>query len=250
MVATEFWIGSGNSSERSMFVKMVQKGITYIADRGYFSFDLAANVIKLEAFFILRLKENMIFAIEKHLEITGKNFPVCFKNVSDSIVKFTNDIHQSSIRLVRFQVWSNDFIIATNRLDLTTLQIIILYAYRWQIELFFKYLKRTLNGIHLLNHTENGIQIQFYLIMTLALLELNLKQTCQAIENIGCFFKDYDTKAKQVYQFKGQSPSNWIKNIAQPFYTFWKISKNWLIVLKNNLTQIFDSQVIKALSTA
>jgi hypothetical protein len=51
--------------------------------------------------------------------------------------------------LVKFSVLQSDFIICTNRFDLTSLQIIMLYAYRWQIELLFKFLKRTLNGIHL-----------------------------------------------------------------------------------------------------
>lgn len=250
MIATEFWIGTGNSCERTMLVKMLQKGITYIADRGYFSFDVAAKIINAEAFFILRLKINMVFRVAKELEITGNDFPKLFKSVSDSLGEFTNDVHQHTIRIIRFQVWGNDFVIATNRFDLTTLQIIILYAYRWQIELFFKYIKRTLKGVHLLNTTENGVQIQFYLLMLLALLELKLKQTCQAIKNIGHFFSAYESTSNEVYQFEGQSPSSWVKNIAQPFYIFWKISKAWLTILKNGIGQEFDSQLIARLSTA
>jgi transposase len=43
-----------------MFLKMIQSGITYIADKGYFSFDLVEKVIQMQAFFILRVKENML----------------------------------------------------------------------------------------------------------------------------------------------------------------------------------------------
>lgn len=250
MIATEFWVGNGHSCERTIFTQMVHKGITYIADRGYFSFDIALKVSSSDAFFILRLKDNMLFNVENRLDVTGENFPICFRNASDSIGKFTNDIHQSNIRIVRFEVWGNAFVIATNRLDLTTFQIILLYAYRWQIELFFKYLKRTLKGCHLLNNTENGVQIQFYLLLTLALLELHLKQTCQAIKNISYFFSDYERKSTEVYQFTGQSPSSWIKNAAKPFYIFWKISKAWLTVLKSNIAQLFDNEIIAILSTA
>jgi IS4 transposase len=63
----------------------------------------------------------------------------------------------------------------TNRLDISTLQVIILYAYRWQIELFFKYVKRTLKGLHLFNHGANGVQTQFYLLLTLSLLLMRIK---------------------------------------------------------------------------
>ena len=52
----------------------------------------------------------------------------------------------------------------------------MLCAYRWQIELFFKFLKRTINGIHLIKNMENGVTIQFYALLIVALLELKLKQ--------------------------------------------------------------------------
>ena len=68
---------------------------------------------------------------------------------------------------------------------------------------FFKYLKRTLNGIHLLNHSENGIEIQFYLMITLAVLQLNSKQTCQAVQNIVPFFQDFHRESKQIQTFGG-----------------------------------------------
>ena len=249
MIPTEFWRGTGNSCERNMFLKMVQTGITYIADKGYFSFDLVEKVISMQAFFILRVKENMLFEKQKSLKI-AENLPVCFKNVSDSMGEFKNDPNHNSLRLIHFQVWDSCFMIATNRFDLSTLNIIILYAYRWQIELFFKYLKRTMNGIHLLNHSENGIEIQFYLMMTLAVLQLNFKQTCQAIQNIVPFFQNFHQASKQIKVFEGTSPSDWIKKNAKPLYVFWKISKNWLLTLKNTLTKNVDNQLVIAFSTA
>lgn len=115
-----------------MFLKMLQSGITYIADKGCFSFDLVQKVIQIQAFFILRVKEN--------LEISS-NMPVCFKNVSDSVGVFKHDPNQHKLRLIQFQIWESCFMIATNRFDLSTLNIIILYAYRWQIELFSNTLK-------------------------------------------------------------------------------------------------------------
>jgi IS4 transposase len=249
MIPTEFWRGTGNSCERTMLLKMVQSGITYIADKGYFSFDLVEKVIQMQAFFILRVKENMLFEKIESFEI-AKNLPVCFKNVSDAKGVFKNDPNQNIVRLVHFQVWDSCFMIVTNRFDLSTLNIIILYAYRWQIELFFKYLKRTLNGIHLLNHSENGIEIQFYLMMTLAVLQLNFKQTCQAVQNIVPFFQDFHQASKQIQVFGGTSPSDWIKKNAKPLYVFWKISKNWLLILKNSLTKIIDNQLVILFSTA
>ena len=101
MIPTEFWRGTGNSCERNMFLKMVQSGITYIADKGYFSFDLVEKVIRMQAFFILRVKENRLFEKLKSLEI-AENMPVCFKNVSDSMDVFKNDPYQNTLRLIHF----------------------------------------------------------------------------------------------------------------------------------------------------
>jgi hypothetical protein len=45
------------------------------------------------------------------------------------------------------------------------------------LELFFRFLKRTMGGIHLVRHDRAGTTIQFYVMMTLALLQLHLKQS-------------------------------------------------------------------------
>ena len=248
MIPTQFFVGTGNSCERHMFLKMVESGITYIADRGYFSFMLVEKIICMQAFFILRVKEKMIFETEKILEI-DKDLPICFVNVTDSIGKFKNDPNKNVMRLIRFQVWDSCFIIATNRFDVSTLNIIILYAYRWQIELFFKYIKITLNGIHLLNNSENGIEIQFYIVMILAVLQLHFKQTCQKMQKIIPFSKNFDEASEQIKLYKGHSASDWIKNNAKPLYIFWKISKNWLTALKNSLTKVVDNQLFILFST-
>ena len=41
----------------------------------------------------------------------------------------------------------------------------MLYAYRWQVELFFRCIKRTLNALHLWNHEPDGVKIQFYIYL-------------------------------------------------------------------------------------
>jgi hypothetical protein len=248
MIPTEFIIQSGNSSERTALMSMLQKGVTYIADRGYFSFEIIKNITQSSAFFIFRLKENTLFVADKQNVIDSETMPTCFKNVTDQNGVFLNDSYNTQTRMISFNVWDSTFIIATNRFDLSTINIIILYAYRWQIELFFKYFKRTLNGIHLFNHSENGLQTQFYLMNTLALLELYLKQSCQAAQNFAQSFRKLQDKTADILSFDGQSPADWIKNIAQHFYIFWKISKNWLLVLKNTLNQIVDNQIIKLLA--
>ena len=137
----------------------MEKGVTYIADRGYASFEIIAKLLKGEAYFIFLVKDNWLFQVRETLAVAVSEMPQCFREITDELIIFKNDRHQNEVRLISFQVGQSRFRLITNRLDLTTLEIIILYAYRWQIELFFKYVKRTLNRLHLFKHSSNGVEI-------------------------------------------------------------------------------------------
>lgn len=87
----------------------------------------------------------------------------------------------------------------------------MIYAYRWQIELFFKFIKRTVNGIHLFNHSQNGVEIQFYVLLLVAVLMLKLKQDCQELDKGG---EKQEVESEKRAENR-QSPSAWIKDILQ-----------------------------------
>ena len=57
MIVTEFICQEANSAERAFLIAICKKSITYIADRGYFSFDLADFILNQEAFIIFRIKK-------------------------------------------------------------------------------------------------------------------------------------------------------------------------------------------------
>jgi len=259
MIPTEFIAEKANSSERTFLASILRKGMTYVADRGYFSFKLGNTIKNAKAFLVMRVKSNLKLTILKSLEFsTGQEkLPDCFKNFSDQIILFSNDRFKQEYRLVKFSVLQSDFIICTNRFDLTSLQIIMLYAYRWQIELLFKFLKRTLNGIHLFNNSENGVNIQFYIFMIVIILELRLKQICQQkfAQTLESKKEQEEKEQKQKEnentksrQYTEISPEQWIKAIAKPFYSHWKIGIHWLCHLKNLIHREFDNDVIKNLT--
>jgi transposase len=177
MIPVEIIVSNGNYSERKALLQMLKAGVTYIADRGYGAFYVYHEILLVHAHFVIRVKENVKKNVKKSLAVElPEKLTKLFKDVTDQIIQYKNDPYGHCYRLVSFQVGSEIFHLLTDRLELTTFQIIMLYAYRWQIELFFKFLKRTINGIHLIKNMENGVTIQFYALLIVALLELKLKQ--------------------------------------------------------------------------
>lgn len=256
MIPTQFIGLEANAPERGFLKHILKAGITYIADRGYFSFELGAAICKAQAFFIIRIKKNLLinFCIDRSpTSFEGRDFPSCFKELKDQLIKFTSDKDQQLYRLISFQVWDSQFSICTNRFDLTTMQIIILYAYRWQIELLFKFIKRTLNGIHLFNHTHNGVNIQFYLLMTVAILQLRLKQSVivkasnEKYQNEKKYWENC-TNIEQIPTNLGAKPDFWIQSLTRPLQYFWKIGCHWIRRLQNYIAKPFDNQVIISLA--
>lgn len=243
LIPTEFVVGSGKSSERAFLEGVAEKGITYIADRGYASFEIIARLLEREAYFIFRVKDNWLFEVCQDLPAAVTEMPQCLKNITDERIVFKNDRHRHQVRLIRFEVCRSQFRIITNRQDLTSSQVIILYAYRWQIELFFKYLKRTLNGLHLFNHSQNGVEIQFYLLMTLAVLLLKFKQDCDGLK------KPKRAKSAEQNEEKELHPSEWIRKITRIFYDGWKIGKQWLLIVKNSLAKVIDKDLLTLLNS-
>lgn len=256
MLPIDFVGLKANASERCFLLSILQEGITYIADRGYFSFKLAAKIESVKAFFILRIKKNLQLSDSVDFKPScgeGQIIPLCFKQLTDQLTIFKSDPSGNIYRLITFQVLNSEFKICTNRLDLTTLQIIILYAYRWQIELLFKFIKRTIKGLHLFNNTENGVNIQFYILLITAILQMRLKQFCTvssttksgkdvaaSLENI--------KNVEQIPTQSGHSPDLWIESLTRALQKFWKIGCHWIRKLRNFISKPFDFNIIAQLA--
>ena len=87
--------------------------------------------------------------------------------------------------------------------------------------------------------SENGVGIQFYLLITLALLLLKLKQQSEP-----------KMKRKPKKAGKNEAnPSEWIKKIGEIFYESWKISKQWLLIIKNSLSKVVDNELLTLLDS-
>ncbi len=243
MIPVDFWVGSGNSSERQALRHLLVAGVTYIADRGYMSFQLCYDICQAQAHFLFRTKTNLCFTVvESWPVVLPAAAQKLFQVVTDELIRYDNDPHSALYRLVRVVICQETYFLLTNRQDLTTFQIILLYAYRWQVELLFRFLKRTLSGIHLIRHDQRGVTIQFYALLITALLELHLKQLV---------LDQYESQAQQD-GFKPSHPHTptappktpprgridgveFVTWLNKKLQKYWKIGIHWLTALRDLL---------------
>ena len=140
----------------------IETGAYYIFDRGYNNFKELYRIHRLESFFIVRAKKNLQYRCVKWKRRMPKGI------LSDAIIKLTvygsQKDYPEHLRLVRFldEEDGDEYMYLTNAMELSSLQIAELYKNRWQIELFFKWLKQHLKIKKFWGTTENAVRIQIY----------------------------------------------------------------------------------------
>ncbi len=145
-----------------------EKNSFYIFDRGYNDFKRLHNIESAEAYFIVRGKKNNDFR-----PMTWKRrFPKGSGILSDATGymdgQLTMGKYPDKIRRVLYwdEVNQRKFIFFTNALTINPVTIADLYHNRWQIELFFKWLKQHLKIKKFWGRTENAVRIQIYSAIT------------------------------------------------------------------------------------
>lgn len=254
MIPAHFLVDSGKSNEKKALRQMLEAGVTYIADRGYLSFSLLAAIVTAQAIFIIRAKSNLVYQRVERLPVDlPETVRHLFCHVTDQRVRLSLAQGRPLYRLVSFYVGPEPYLILTNRLDLTTFQVMLLYAYRWQVELIFRFLKRSLNGLHLLSTSKEGLTIHFYALLITALLQLRLKQTC--VDRGDPAVAQLDPEVPPIAglmiapeRLAGARGHTFLATVGQKLHRYWKISQHWLVALRNYLARPFDYQVVLALA--
>ncbi|WP_375604156.1 transposase [Wolbachia endosymbiont of Anurida maritima] len=85
-------------------------------------------------------------------------------------------MQQSHLRLIKIRNKIGDEIwFLTNLFEMPAYEVTELYRRRWDIEVFFKFIKQNLGYKHFLSHTMNGMKVYIYMIIITALLFLVYK---------------------------------------------------------------------------
>ena len=135
----------------------------YIFDRGYVDFTRLYRITLLSAYFVVRAKSNLKFERMYSRKIDKSTGVMC-----DQIGRlsgfYVSKQYPEKIRRVKFYdaEFNRTFVFLTNNMDLTAEQIALLYKNRWQVELFFKWIKQHLKIKSFWGTSENAVRIQIF----------------------------------------------------------------------------------------
>ncbi len=246
MVAISILVDTGNSNERNALRQMLESGVTYLLDRGYVCFALLAEIAAAGSYFVMRMKSNLNYSVVEKLQVSlPEQLGTLYSAVCDLKVCLSGSKDKPQYRLVCFVFEGTSYRLLTNRWDLSTFEVMLLYSYRWQVELFFRYFKRTLNGLHLLSTSRSGVTIEFYALLITILLQLHLKQRCvSAYEVVSDSAVPFD-----VEELLEGSGSTFLATVGQKLQRWWKISVHWLVHLRNYLARSLDGKGLYLLGT-
>lgn len=179
--------GRGPASETASLERMLERDRCYIVDRGYEKFALFNAIVAADSGYVARVRNDHEFTVRESRELSAEATAAGVlrdeigRQGSERSQRIDHPDHEQrriEVRVVehvkrggrRRRVASQNLILVTNLLDVPVEMVVMLYRYRWLIELFFRWLKCVMSCRHLMSQVRNGIEIQIYCALIAFLL--------------------------------------------------------------------------------
>jgi IS4 transposase len=173
-------VTDAQSSEKQAMRQMLQAGRFYVMDRGYEQFRLFQEIVDQGSSFVCAVRSTLTWKVLREIPLSepARAAGIIF----DAEVQLGGDkakgVLTQSYRVVQLELPQKKdskgqpviLTLVTDRLDLEAELIALAYRFRWQIEIFFRWLKCILGCKHLLSTSQNGVAIQVYMALIASLL--------------------------------------------------------------------------------
>lgn len=162
-----------------------------VVDRGYLDFARLFALTQRQGSFVVRAKDNLRYTWIASREV-GRSTGLCADQTILLVTPKSKQGYPQRLRRVSFRDPESGLhlVFLTNRFDLPALTVAAIYKQRWQIELFFKWLKQNLTIKHFFGNSENAVKAQIwtvictYLLVLIAKKRLNLAASPQILLNL------------------------------------------------------------------
>jgi len=191
-IPTEIYITPGDIHEVNWLDLLIfEPGAFYIMDRGYLDFARLYRITQAGAFFITRAKKGVKFARLYSRPVDFTTGVRCDQTVRPTGATTRRD-YPAKLRRIKFYDAPNHrtFVFLTNHFELPAATIAALYAKRWQIELFFRWIKQNLRIKTFYGTSDNAVKTQIwiavcvYVLVAIVKKELHLESSLYEILQI------------------------------------------------------------------
>ena len=169
----------------------VTAGAYYVMDRGYLDFVRLFRLHQNGGFFVVRNKHHVKFRVTASRVVDKSSGLRCDQTITLTSSWSVRSFPQA-LRRIRLYDAQNQVVLLllTNQFDLPAAMIAELYRKRWQVELFFKWIKQHLRIRNFYGRTPNAVRAQIwsaicaYLLVAIAKRRLNIQRTLNEILQI------------------------------------------------------------------
>ncbi len=168
-----------------------EPGAFYVMDRGYLDFERLYHLEQDSAFFVIRAKSNLqCRRIYSH--VVDKTSGLRCDQTVVLTGFYTAQHYPDKLRRIKYYDAQTEkqFVFLTNNFSLPALTITELYRYRWQVELFFKWIKQHLRIKSFFGTSENAVKTQVWIAVSVYVLvaiikkRLNIKASLYSVLQI------------------------------------------------------------------
>ncbi|MDP2806313.1 MAG: IS4 family transposase [Gallionellaceae bacterium] len=181
-IPTFIHISDGKMHEVNVLdILIPEAGSFYIMDRGFTDFARWYRLHQAQAFFVIRGKSNLLCRRVYSRAVDKSTGLRCDQTIALTAPKASRDYPQH-LRRINFYDAEHDrhLVFLTNNFDLPALTIAQLYRCRWQVELFFKWIKQHLRIKKFYDTTENAVKTQIWIAITVYVLVAIVKKRLNA----------------------------------------------------------------------
>jgi len=159
-------------------VLLPEPGAFYVMDRGYLDFERLFALHQAKAFFVTRAKANFRYKRVYSLPADRASGLIC-DQVIELTVFYSKHGYSERLRRIRFKdpETGKTLVFLTNHFQIPALTVCALYKSRWQVELFFKWIKQHLRIKRFFGTSENAVKTQIWIaVATYVLVAIVRKQ--------------------------------------------------------------------------
>ena len=171
---TQVSVTKAMGSEKKELRKFLQPNKLYVTDRGYVDYSLFQKIHEAQSFFVARIKDNSSFQVNQDCPLTPEAQAAGVLRDQKIILgsAYTEGALTAPVRRLEIQDPDrpeSSILLLTNT-ELDGEIIGLLYRYRWQVELFFRWFKCILKCTHWFNLTPSAVTLQIYVAIIASLL--------------------------------------------------------------------------------